>query len=109
MTFDQWWDKETEAVGRKGMGRNGVFYQLAKRAWVAAERKEREQGRGKDHAQQPPSAPVWDSLLQTALRNLPQYISKSGLVGPDMHSAMQCFEVLRDALAQQPGDSDNDR
>lgn len=50
----------------------------------------------------PPSAPVGDSLLQTALRNLPQYISKSGLVGPDMHSAMQCFEVLRDALAQQP-------
>lgn len=42
MTFDQWWDKETEAVGRKGVGRNGVFYQLAKRAWVAAERKERE-------------------------------------------------------------------
>ena len=43
MTFDQWWDKETEAVGRKGLGRNGVFYQLAKRAWVAAERKEREE------------------------------------------------------------------
>jgi hypothetical protein len=42
MIFDQWWDKETEAVGRKGMGRNGVFYQLAKRAWVAAEREERE-------------------------------------------------------------------
>jgi hypothetical protein len=42
VTFDQWWDKETEAIGRKGMGRNGVFYQLAKRAWVAAERKERE-------------------------------------------------------------------
>ena len=42
MTFDQWWDKKTEAVGRKGVGRNGVFYQLAKRAWVEAERKERE-------------------------------------------------------------------
>ena len=42
MTFDQWWDKKTEAVGRKGTGRNGVFYQLAKHAWVAAERKERE-------------------------------------------------------------------
>ncbi len=54
-------------------------------------------------AQQPaPVAPARDSLLQTALRNLPQYISKSGLVGPDKHSAMQCFEVLRDALAQQP-------
>jgi hypothetical protein len=37
MTFDQWWYKETEAVGRKGMGRNSLFYQLAKRAWVAAE------------------------------------------------------------------------
>ncbi len=49
----------------------------------------------------PPSAPVGDSLLQTALRNLPQYISKSGLVGPDKHSAVLCFEVLRDALAQQ--------
>src|SRR5690606_25646211 len=39
--------------------------------------------------------------LQTALRNLPQYISKSGLVGPDKHSAMQCFEVIREALAAE--------
>lgn len=53
-----------------------------------------------DNRNAPPSAPVGDSLLQTALRNLPQYISKSGLVGPDKHSAMLCFEVLRDALAQ---------
>ena len=54
-----------------------------------------------DTTPQQASAPVGGSLVQTALRNLPQYISKSGLVGPDKHSAMQCFEVLRDALTQQ--------
>ena len=38
------------------------------------------------------------SLVATALRNLPQYIQKSSLVGPDKHAALACVEVLRQAL-----------
>jgi hypothetical protein len=37
-----------------------------------------------------------DMLVQTALRNLPQYLSKS---------AMLCFETFCDALNKQPGSS----
>lgn len=39
-----------------------------------------------------------DALVDTALRNLPQYISKSSPVGPDKHSALECVEVLRRAV-----------
>lgn len=55
-----------------------------------------------EEGQQPAAvAPVGDSMVQTALRNLPQYIGKSGLVGPDKHSALQCVETLRTALSKQ--------
>jgi hypothetical protein len=46
-----------------------------------------------------------DMLVQTALRNLPQYLNKSGLSGTDLYSAMLCFETLRNGLTEQPRSS----
>lgn len=37
MMFDEWWDNETANVGRKSLGRGGMFYNFAKRAWEALE------------------------------------------------------------------------